>query len=134
MVLRWIRGRLLNLFHIINLNSSCEEFSGPKRMSRGTHLRTSQSGSPRDLAHVNKLSILAPDDEPPKNCCASNFTSKFQCQPRRCGDERVDECIAPETKVSSQRVSGPSKLSAHQVSYFAASGGESRGVHHVREE
>ena len=43
----------------------------------------------------------------------------------------LNECITIETKVSSQRGSGPSKWSAHQVSYLAASGGDSRGVHHV---
>ena len=65
--------------------------------------------------------------------CTSTHTSRSPCQRRRCGDERVEECItAPETKVSShQRGSSPSKLSAHQVSYLAASGADSRGVHHV---
>ena len=49
------------------------------------------------------------------------------------GDEPVDECITvSETKLASHRGSGTSKLNAHQVSYLAASGGDSRGVHHVR--
>ena len=52
-VLRWIR---------VSLSSSCEEFSEPKTMSRGTHTKTSLSGSPRNFAHVNKFSILAADD------------------------------------------------------------------------
>ena len=39
---------------------------------------------------------------------------------------------SPGTKVSRhQRGSGPSKLNAHHVSYLAASGGDSKGVHHV---
>ena len=46
----------------VSLSSTCEEFSEPKRMSRGTQTKTSQSGSPRNFAQVNKLSILAPDD------------------------------------------------------------------------
>ena len=44
----------------------------------------------------------------------------------------VDECITvSETKSSTHRGSGTSKLNAHQVSYLAASGGDSRGVRHV---
>ena len=39
--------------------SSYEEFSEPKRMSRGTHIKTSQSGNQRNFAHVSKFSILA---------------------------------------------------------------------------
>ena len=109
----------------------------------GSHVITSQSGSPRNFAHVNRFSMLVlDDDESPGKCCASKHTSRIQCQPRRCGDERVDECrrgdervdqcsTAPETKFSSHRGSGTSKLNAHQVSYFAASGGDSKGVHHV---
>ena len=46
-VLRWMRGHLLNLFHIsLSLNSSCEEFSEPKRMSKGTRIKTSKSVEP----------------------------------------------------------------------------------------
>ena len=105
----------------VSLNSSCEEISEPKRMSKGTRIKTSKSGSPWDFAHVNKFSIFAPDDnESTGECCASKHTSRIQCQQRRCGDDRVDECItAPETKVSSHRGSGASKLNAHQVSYLA---------------
>ena len=44
-------------------NSRCEEFSEPKRMSRGTPIKTLQSGSSRNFAHVNKISILASDDD-----------------------------------------------------------------------
>ena len=42
MVLRSIRGRLLNLFPYlcaVSLNSSCEDFSEPERMPRGTHTK-----------------------------------------------------------------------------------------------
>ena len=39
-VLRWIRGRLLNVF-AVSMNSSREEFSEPKRMTKGTHTKTS---------------------------------------------------------------------------------------------
>ena len=100
MVLRWIRGRLLNLFPV-SLNSRCFFLYEPNRMSRGTHTKTSQSGSPKDFAHANKFSILAPDDkEFTGKCCTSMHTSRSQC-------------------------------SAHQVSYFAASGRDSKGVHHV---
>ena len=119
----------------VSLNSSCE---------RHTHRKTLQHGSSRDFAHVNKFSILASDDdESPGECCTSEHTSRIQCQSRRCGDERgdkcsrgderVDECItAAETRFSNHRRSGTSKLNAHQVSYFAASGGDNKGVHHVR--
>ena len=41
-------------------------------MSREAHIKTSLSGSPKDFAHVNKFSILSPDDnESPRGCCAS---------------------------------------------------------------
>ena len=115
------------------LNPCCEDFSKPKRMSRGTPTKTSQSGSPNNFAHLNEFSILAPDDnEFNGECCASKHTSRIRCQQRRYGDERADECItALETKFSSHRGSGTSQLSAYQVSYIAASGGDSKGVHHV---
>ena len=126
----------------INLISSCEEFSEPKRMSRGT----------RNYAHVNTFSILAPDDNELTGDRTSMPTSRDQCQQWKCGaeqadecrsgDERVDECrrgdeqvdectTAPETKTSSHRGSNTLKLNAHQVSYLATSGGDSKGVHHV---
>ena len=145
-VLRWIRGRLLNLLHIsraVSLSSSCEEFSEPKSMTKGTHTRTSQPGSPMNFAHVNKFSFLAPDDnEFTGEVCTSLHTSMSQCQQRKCGEERVDECrrddervdectTVSETKFPSHRGSGTSKLNARQVSYLAASGGDSRGVYHV---
>ena len=80
----------------VSLNSGCEEFSEPKRMSRVTHIKTSPSGSPRNFARVNKFSILSPDDnESPRECCASKNTSRKQCQQRRCGDERVDDALQP---------------------------------------
>ena len=102
-------------------------------MSRGTHTKSSQSGCPRNFAHVKNFSILAPDDnESPGECCASKHMSRIHCQQRRCGGKRADEYItAPETKFSSHRGSGRSKLNAHQVSYLPASGGDSKGVHHV---
>ena len=83
---------------------------------------------------MNKFAILAPDDNNfSGECCTSCHTSRVQCHQRRSDDERHDGCsTAPETKVSShQRGSGPSKLSAHRVSYLAASGGNSQGFHHA---
>ena len=130
----WTAVELVPYLCAVSLNSSCDDFSEPKRMSRGTHTKTCQSGSPKDSAHANKFSILAPDDnEFTGECCNSMHTSRSQRQQGRYGDETVDECIAvPETKVSSrQRGFGPSKLSAHQVSYLAALGGDSKGVNHV---
>ena len=126
----------------VSLKSSCEEFCKPKRVMSGTHTNTSQSGSPRDFVHVNNIPILASDDdESPGECCASKHTTKIPCQPWkcggergdecRCGDERVDEFTTPDTKVSSHRGSDTLNLNAHQVSYLATSGGDSKGVHHV---
>ena len=43
----------------VSLKSSCEEFSKPKRVTRETHTKTSQSGSPGDSVHLNKFSIRA---------------------------------------------------------------------------
>ena len=83
----WSDVELVPYLCAVSLNSSCEEFAEPKRMSRGAHFKTSQSGSPRNFAHVNKFSILAPDDkESPGECCASKHTSRIRCQ------QRVDEC------------------------------------------
>ena len=36
----------------VSWNSSCEDISEPKRMSGGTHTKTSQSGSPKNFAHL----------------------------------------------------------------------------------
>ena len=61
----------------VSLNPSCEDFSDSKRMSRGAHTKTSQSGSPRDFAHVNKFSIHVPDDnESTGELCTSRHTVK----------------------------------------------------------
>ena len=44
-------------------------------------------------------------------------TSRDPCQRRKCGAERVDECItAPETKCASHQGFGTLKLNAHHVS------------------
>ena len=105
----------------VSLYSSCEDFSEPKRMSRGTPIKKLQSGSSRNFAHVNKISNLASDDdESPGQRCASKHTSTIQCQQRRYGDERGDE-----TKISQSPKTGTSELNAQQVSYLAASGGDS---------
>ena len=80
---------------------------------------------------MNKFSSLVQDDNDFFcESCSSIHTSKAQCQQR--DDERSDGCMTnPETKVSSHRRSDPSKQCAHQVSYLAVSGGDSKGVHHV---
>ena len=112
----------------VSLSSSCEEFSEPKRMTKGTHTKTSQPGSSRNFAHVNKFSILAFDDnEFTGEGCTSLHTSRSQCQQGKCGDERVDECrrddervdeciTVSETKFSSHR---HIEVNAHQVSCLA---------------
>ena len=110
-------------------------------MSRGPHNKTSESGSPRNFAHVNKFSILALDDDESLESVvlqnthvkdSASTTEMERVDECRRGDERVDECItAPKTRFSSHRRSGTSKLNAHQVSYLATSGGDSKGVHHV---
>ena len=47
-------------------------------MSRGTHTKTSQSGSPKAFAHVNKFLILAlEDNEFTSECCTSMHASSF---------------------------------------------------------
>ena len=69
-------------------------------MTKGTNTKTWQPGSPKDFAHVNKFSILAPDDnEFTGECCTSLHTSKSQCQQRKCGDERVDELTRDDERV-----------------------------------
>ena len=45
-------------------------------MSRGTHQNVAVWEF-EDFVHVNKFSILAPDDESPRKCCASNHRSMF---------------------------------------------------------
>ena len=105
--------------------SACREEDTPK---------FSQSGSPKDFARVNKFSIRASDDNKSTGeCCTLIHSSRVQCQQRRYDDQRDDGCIeASETKVSChQRGSESSMSSAHHVSYLAASGGDSKAVHHV---
>ena len=58
----------------VSLNSSCDEFSEPNHTSRGTLTKSSKFGSPKDFAHLNKFSILAPDDD---ECCASKTRRGF---------------------------------------------------------
>ena len=58
----WSAVELVPYFCAVILSSSCEKFSEPKRMTRGTHTKTSQPGGPKNFAHVSKFSILAPDD------------------------------------------------------------------------
>ena len=99
----------------VSLDTSCDEFSGPKRMTRGTRTTTSQPGSPKNFARVNKFSVLAHDDN---EFTGEGCTLLHTSRQRKCGDERVDECITvSETKFSIHRGSGTSKLNAHQVSY-----------------
>ena len=126
----------------VSLKSSCQEFSKPKRVMRGTHIKLHSLGVHEIFVHVNKCSILASNDgESLSECCALKHVTKIQCQPWkcgceqgdecRCGDERVDEFITLDTKVSGHRGSDTLKLNAHQVSHFATSGGDSKGIHHV---
>ena len=60
----------------VSLNSSCEEFSEPKHMSRGTLTKTSQFGSPEDFAQLDKFSIFAQDDNEfnGKFCASQGFS------------------------------------------------------------
>ena len=85
---------------------------------------------------MNKFSTLAPDDnESTGEGCTPMHTSRSQCQQRKCGAEpvdesrrgaeRVDESTTPETKFSTHRGFGTSKPNANQVSYLAASSGDS---------
>ena len=68
----------------VSLCSSCEEFSEPKRMTKGTHTKTSQPESPMNFVHVNKFSTLAPDDcEFTGEGCTSLHTSRSQCPQRK---------------------------------------------------
>ena len=46
----------------VSSSSSCEELSEPKRMTRCTHTKTSQLGSPMNFVHGNKFSVLTHDD------------------------------------------------------------------------
>ena len=58
----WSAVELVPYLCAVSWSSSCDESSEPKRTTRETHTKTSQSGSPKDFAHLNKFSILAPDD------------------------------------------------------------------------
>ena len=46
-------------------------------------------------------------------------------------NEVINALQLPATRFSNHRRSRTSKLNAHKVSYLAASGGDSKGVHHV---
>ena len=72
----------------VSLSSSCEEIFEPKRMTRETHTKTLQSGSPWNFVDLNKFSILAPDEnEFTGEGCTPMHTSRSQCQQRKCGNE-----------------------------------------------
>ena len=76
-----VRGLLLNLFHI-------------SVQSVLAHQNVAVWG-PRNFAHVNRFSILAPDDnEFTGEGCTPMHTSRSQCQQRKCGAERVDNADA----------------------------------------
>ena len=55
----WTAVELVLCLCAVSLNSSCEDLSEPERMTKGRQTQISQSGGPRDFAHVNKFSILA---------------------------------------------------------------------------
>ena len=87
---------------------------------------------PKNFTNVSGFSSLAQDvDE-------LSCEIVLQCsRPKAQGQQRVDErgdgfSANSESKSSrNQRGSSPWKQSAHQVSYLAVSGGDSKGVHHV---
>ena len=77
------------------------------------------------------------DDEPPRNCCTWKTHQEFSVNHGNAVtnewmnadvmmNELMNEFQPLRQKFSSQRGSGPSKSSAHRVSYLAASGGEWR--------
>ena len=69
-------------------------------MTRESHTKTSQSEGPRNVAHVIKFSILALDDnEFTGEGCTPMHTSRSQCQQRKCGAERVDDCRHGDERV-----------------------------------
>ena len=107
-LVKWIRGRPVELVPYlcaVSLSSSCDEFSELKCMSRGTPLKTLQSGSSRNFAHVNKFSIIASDDDEfTGEGCTPMHTSISQCQQRKCGAERVDACRRGDERVDSPRI------------------------------
>ena len=122
----------------VSLSSSCEEIFEPKRMTRETHTKTSQSGSPWNFVHVNKFSILAPDEnEFTGEGCTPMHTSRSQCQHQNCGNELMHaDAVLNELMNASQplRQTFPvTKDSAHRslIHIRSASGGGSKGVHHV---
>ena len=62
--------------------------------------KTSQHGSPKHFAYVNKFSILSPgDNEFTGEGCTPMHTSRSQCQQRKCGEERGDECRRGDQRV-----------------------------------
>ena len=103
----------------VSLNSSEEEFSEPKRVSREKQIKILPST--KDFTHANRfLSLEKSENEFTWENCTSVHTSNAQCQ--KGGYERGDGCNANK---------GSSKQSAHQVSYLAVPSGDSKGVHLV---
>ena len=94
MVLRWSRGRLLNLFLISvqSVSTQVGRISLNRNACREEHTKTSLSGGPKDFAHMNKFSILAPGDNEftCERCTSVVHTSRVQCQQH--DDEGDDGC------------------------------------------
>ena len=117
----------------VSLSSSCEKFSEAKRMTRGTHTQTSQPGSPKNFAHVNRFS---------KFLCMTTTSSLVKvvlhCTRQGLsvnnGNAVTNELMSAIQVLSKKKFhqgSGTLNLNAHHVSYLASSCGDSRGVHHV---
>ena len=112
----WSAVELISYLFAVSLSSSCEEFIGTETHDeRNAHTKTSQPGSPKNFAHVNKFSILAPDDnEFTGEGCISLHTPRSQRQQRKCGDERVDECRCDDERVVECITGSEAKFPSHQ--------------------
>ena len=81
-------------------------------MTQRTHTKTSQPGSPKNFAHMKKFFILAPEFT--GEGCTSLHTSRAQCQQRKCGDERVDECRRDDERVDECITFSETKCPSHR--------------------
>ena len=124
----------------VSLKPSCEEFSEAQHVRKRYCTNTLQLESSGTFAHDNRFSFLASDDDEKSldGCDVEKQVTKIKsrtCKLRGERDdefsyceERVDERLDPEIKVTCRRKVDAFQPNAHHVSYLEKSEVDSQGV------
>ena len=137
----WAVVELVPYLSAVSLKPNCEEFSEPKHVRKGHCTNTSQLENSGTFAHENRFALLASDDDEESlgDRDVAKPVTKIRSRSWKigrerdggfsCRDERVDECMDPEIKVSCHRKLHASQSNANKVSYLAKSEVDSKGEH-----